>query len=88
MFELILIDKSVGPQESGQRAAMQCVMSAGGGRGGLKRSKKQAVHTNHHIPMNMWMKVEHFNIRESQVTPIHSLQPKSDYKESQPHQQS
>ena len=29
-FELILIDKSVGPQESGQRAAIQCVMSAGG----------------------------------------------------------
>ena len=28
-FELILIDKSVGPQESGRRAAMQCVMSAG-----------------------------------------------------------
>ena len=25
-FELILIDKSVGPQESGQRAAMQCAI--------------------------------------------------------------
>ena len=33
MFELILIDKSVGPQESGQRAVMQCVVSAGGGGG-------------------------------------------------------
>ena len=29
-FELILIDKSVGPQESGQREAMQCGMSVGG----------------------------------------------------------
>ena len=33
-FKLILIDKSVGPQESGQRAAMQCVMSTGGGGAG------------------------------------------------------
>ena len=30
----VLIDKSVGPQESGQRTAMQCVISAGGGGGG------------------------------------------------------
>ena len=30
-FKLMLIDKSVGPQESGQRAAMQCVMSVDGG---------------------------------------------------------
>ena len=43
-FELNLIDKSVGPQESGKRAAMQCVMSVGvggargaGWRGGLAR---------------------------------------------------
>ena len=33
-FMSVLIDKSVGPQESGQRTAMQCVISAGGGGGG------------------------------------------------------
>ena len=33
-FDLILSDNSVGSQESGQRAAMQRVMSAGGGWGG------------------------------------------------------
>ena len=49
-FELILIDKSVGPQESGQPAAMQCVMSAGGGgrrrepgAGGLARLLPRVV---------------------------------------------
>ena len=40
-FELIVIDKSVGSQESGQRAAIQCVMSVGGvvcGRSGGARA--------------------------------------------------
>ena len=42
-FELILFDKSVGPQAPGQRAAMQCVMSAGEGADrGAERGRASA----------------------------------------------